>query len=167
MIEHFKALFKYEADCTELVIGELRAAKAHIEQVGLASLVAPYDRAVAIFSHMQAARRVWLHRLASDLTQFPPDGLFPAWSVEKAEAEARELDGLWTDWLRRLPAANLDSAIRYTSTEGAIYESRLVDVLTHAVNHSSYHRGQIATLIAHCGVKPAVTDFIALTRRRV
>lgn len=57
--------------------------------------------------------------------------------------------------------------MRDISTEGVKYESTVLDILTHVVNHSTYHRGQIASLIAATGTKPAVTDYIALTRRNL
>jgi uncharacterized damage-inducible protein DinB len=168
--EHFARLFDYEFRCTDLVIASLRAARRSVDELGLASLAAPYDRALSIFCHIQAARRVWLHRIAPALTPFPADGLFPVWPLEQAEIEARQMDGLWRNFIAALNGADgpkLSSIIGYKSTEGVGYESMLADILTHAVNHSTYHRGQIANMVASAGAKPAVTDFIALTRKKV
>lgn len=168
--EHFAHLFDYEFRCTDLVIASIRAARRSVEDTGLASLAAPLERGIAIFCHMQAARRVWLHRIAPSLTPFPPDGLFPIWPLEQAEIDARQVDGLWRNYiaaLARKDGPSLSSAVPYTSTEGAKYESTLADILTHVVNHSTYHRGQIANMVAAAGAKPSVTDFIALTRKKV
>jgi uncharacterized damage-inducible protein DinB len=33
-------------------------------------------------------------------------------------------------------------------------------VLRHVVNHSTYHRGQVAAKLRRLGVEPAATDFI-------
>lgn len=161
--EHFARLFEYEARCTGLVAASLHAARETVEQLGLASLAAPYERAVAIFCHVQAARRMWLSRVGA--ASAPADGLFPVWEIGKAEREARELDALWPRYVAGLAGQDLSRPVAYTSTEGVRYESKLADVLTHVVNHSTYHRGQIASLVAATGTKPAVTDFIALTRR--
>lgn len=162
--EHFVRLFECDARCTPLVIDSLRRSRAKIEEVGLASLEAPHEHAVEIFCHMQAARRLWLLRVQGSPADLPPDGVFPVWPLEKAEAEALEMDALWAGFLRSLPAADVDRPVRYTCTEGAPFISTLSDILTHVVNHSSYHRGQIALLVAKTGVRPPVTDFIALTR---
>lgn len=164
--EHFRGLLEYEARCTELVIRELREARQGVEHLGLASLAAPFERAIAIFCHMQAARRLWLSRIAPELAGFPEGGVFPIWSPEQAEREAREMDELWSGYAAGLAAIDLSRPVRYTSTEGVVFESILADILTHVVNHSSYHRGQIASLVAATGTKPAVTDFIALTRTK-
>jgi uncharacterized damage-inducible protein DinB len=165
--EHFARLFEYEVKCTELVIRSLHESQRSVEQLSLASLAAPLERAVAIFCHIQAARRLWLHRVEPSLTPFPADGVFPIWELKKAEREAREMDGLWKKYIEGLPQRELAAPVAYTSTEGVGYESSLADILTHVVNHSSYHRGQIASLVAATGTKPAVTDYIALTRRAV
>lgn len=162
---HFTRLFGYEARCTPLVIESLRASKAKIEEVGLAALVAPYERAVAVFCHTLAARQLWLSRISKH-AEFPADGVFPVWSLEKAERESRIIERMWSEYFEGLDQSALSHIVKYTSTEGIVYESVLADVLTHVVNHSSYHRGQIALLIAQTGVRPAVTDFIALTREK-
>ena len=46
------------------------------------------------------------------------------------------------------------------------YSSRIVDVLTHVIMHSAYHRGQIASDIRADGGEPAYTDFIHAVRQR-
>ena len=166
-VELFQRLVDCEIRCTDLVVRSLRESRHNVEVLGLASLAAPYERAVAIFCHIQAARRLWLNRLAPHLAGPPPDGVFPVWPLEQAEQAAREMDELWRGCVSRLSDADLGSTIRYSATDGVQYESLASDILTHVVNHSSYHRGQIASLVAATGTKPAVTDFIALTRRRV
>lgn len=164
--EHFARLLEYEVRCTELVLASLKDAQRTVEELSLASLAAPFERAVAIFCHVQAARMIWLHRLDPALAAFPEDGLFPIWPLRLAESRAREMDRAWEGFAQKvLPGADLGRAVRYRSTEGVEYESTASDILTHLVNHSTYHRGQIANLVAATGTKPAVTDFIALTRR--
>ncbi|WP_209331385.1 DinB family protein [Lunatimonas salinarum] len=37
-------------------------------------------------------------------------------------------------------------------------------LFNHIVNHSTYHRGQIATLFRESGLQPVVTDYIMLKR---
>ena len=56
--------------------------------------------------------------------------------------------------------------IAYTNTKGERYSSRIVDVLTHVIMHSAYHRGQIASDIRADGGEPAYTDFIHAVRQR-
>ena len=162
---HMQSMLEYEARCTPLVIASLRDADKRVKEVGLASLAAPLERAVAIFAHVQAARQLWLSRV-SKLTGFPDGGVFPAWTLEQSERVAREMDTLYEGFIRAQGAHELMQDVEYRSTEGVAYRSQLSDILAHAVNHGSYHRGQIAQLIAQTGSRPPVTDYIALTRKR-
>ncbi len=160
ILNHFRRLFEYEEACTRKVVDSLHAAKAHLESAGVAPEAAPFIRAVEIFSHIQAARRVWLSRLGA--AEWPDDGVFPSWSLQKAGTQAPLMDSLWLDYAKRLTLADLDRRVEYTATEGLARSAMLRDILTHVVNHSTYHRGQIARLVAEClgPGKAAVTDFI-------
>jgi uncharacterized damage-inducible protein DinB len=39
-------------------------------------------------------------------------------------------------------------------------------MLQHLVNHGSYHRGQVATMLRQLGTKAQATDLIAFYRQR-
>jgi len=157
-------MFEYERWCTPRVIDSLRRAEQHVKQAGLASLAPPLGRAIEIFGHAQAAKRLWLSRV-STLAQFPSDGLFPVWPLERSEQEAMEVDSLWGSFVGGLDDAAAERVVQYTSTEGKPYESVLSDILSHVVNHATYHRGQIAMLVAQTGTKPTSTDLIAMVAK--
>ncbi len=163
-ITHLRRLYAYEKDATRKCLDSLRAARARLETPGagaVAAEAAPYIRAVEIFAHVQMARRIWLSRIAAPGEVDPPrDGLFPSWPLERTEKEAGEMDALWDGSILRLVPTQLDRLISYRTSEGTDRAANLHDILTHVVNHSSYHRGQIARLVAECGAKAAITDFI-------
>lgn len=162
--DHLVRLYEYEADCTKRVSDSLERAQHAIEHGGVAAEAAPFVRAVGLFAHVQSARQIWLSRL--EQMSPPEDGLFPAWDLAKAISRAASLDVVWLTYARslQLQRASLEAAVQYTTSAGAVRRSTVLEILTHVVNHSSYHRGQIATLVAQCGADPAVTDFIVFTR---
>ena len=168
LLDHLVRLFEYEADCTRKVLDSLHRARGALETGGVAAEAAPFVRAVGVFAHVQAARQMWLSRL--EQMSPPEDGLFPAWDLEKVEHRALSLDVAWLTYVRALQLQNagVDTAVEYRTTEGTLFRSTVLEILTHVVNHSSYHRGQIATMVAQCGTRPASTDFIlyARTERR-
>jgi uncharacterized damage-inducible protein DinB len=49
-------------------------------------------------------------------------------------------------------------------TDAAV--KRAVEQLQHVVNHSTYHRGQVVTLLRQLGVEPIGSDLIAFYRGR-
>jgi uncharacterized damage-inducible protein DinB len=162
--DHLVCLYEYEADCTERVIDSLYRARDALEHGGGAAEAAPFIRAVGVFSHIQAARQMWLSRL--EQMSPPEEGLFPGWDLPKAASRATSLDTAWLTYVRarQLQGDNLDVQFQYTTTAGVVCRSSVLEILTHVVNHSTYHRGQVASLVAQAGGEPAVTDFILYSR---
>ncbi len=59
---------------------------------------------------------------------------------------------------------SLNTQPNYKNLKGSLFETLLSDILAHMVNHGSYHRGQIASLIKKSGGEPAGTDYIGYVR---
>jgi uncharacterized damage-inducible protein DinB len=74
------------------------------------------------------------------------------------DAWAKALASLWLEYLAN--TADLDKAISYQNSKGEAWSSAVIDVLTHVLMHSAYHRGQIASHMRESGRTPAYTDFI-------
>lgn len=60
--------------------------------------------------------------------------------------------------------SDLDKTIHYTNTREQVFNNSIRDILFHIINHSTYHRGQIATEFRQNGLDPLVTDFIVYKR---
>ncbi|RYE14391.1 MAG: damage-inducible protein DinB, partial [Sphingobacteriales bacterium] len=52
----------------------------------------------------------------------------------------------------------------YTNTQGKTYTNTVLQILTHVVNHATYHRAQIATDMRQHSLEPLMTDYIAYAR---
>ena len=59
---------------------------------------------------------------------------------------------------------DLTRVIAYGDTRGTAWEERLGRMLRHVVNHSSYHRGQVVTMLRQLGAVPPSTDLIRYYR---
>jgi uncharacterized damage-inducible protein DinB len=108
-------------------------------------------------SHILAAERVWLERLKQQPQSVP---VWPEPDLTQCEAEASQLGALWLEFLDLITAGDVSQSISYKNSKGEQWTSTIVDVLTHVVLHSAYHRGQIATHMRANGQTPAYTDFI-------
>ena len=105
--------------------------------------------------HLLQADYRWLHRLKG----FPIVDVPTSWQTEPTET-------LITTWLgvqdqlvtevKNLPA---DKRIKFTTAKGDHYELPLTDVITHVVNHATYHRGQLVNFLRMAGEKPSGTDY--------
>ena len=92
--------------------------------------------------------------------------LFPLHTVEECGEMCAEFIDFWKEFFKDLTPKELASSIKYKNTKGEEFTSTIQDILTHITHHSAYHRGQIAAAIREAGHTPAVTDFIAYTRRK-
>ncbi|HWB63211.1 MAG TPA: DinB family protein, partial [Chitinophagales bacterium] len=59
----------------------------------------------------------------------------------------------------------LESAITYKNTKGIEFNNKVEDILYHVVNHASFHRGQLVTMLRQLGFdKFPPQDLIAYIR---
>jgi uncharacterized damage-inducible protein DinB len=52
-----------------------------------------------------------------------------------------------------------------TPSTGGEYQHTFSQMFHHAVDHSSYHRGQVVTMLRQVGVVPPITGLIFFYRR--
>ena len=67
-------------------------------------------------------------------------------------------------YIASLKQEDLDRVLHYKTMAGTPMEGQLWQMLQHLVNHGSYHRGQVATLLRQLGAKPNSTDLIGYYR---
>lgn len=115
----------------------------------------------ATLVHTVGAEWVWLTRWhGTSPTEFPQaagmttlDAIRIAW---------QGIDEARTAWFNALDEAALDREIAYRSFAGVDFSFPLWQMLRHVVNHGSYHRGQVTTMVRQLGHKPISTDMILM-----
>jgi uncharacterized damage-inducible protein DinB len=93
--------------------------------------------------------------------------VWPKPDLAQCEVEAVALKKLWFEYLDLVTAGDISLPISYKNSKGETWTSTIVDVLTHVVLHSAYHRGQIASHMRSSGQTPAYTDFIHAVRQEL
>lgn len=117
-------------------------------------------------AHICAAERIWITRLKGDKPQEiqKPDRL-P--DVDAARKEWAELESDMREQLARLGPEAVEHTIEYQDLRGNDQLDVLWQVLQHVVNHGTYHRGQITTMLRQLDASPPKsTDLIAFYRDR-
>ena len=145
LADYLRKEFTYNAWANQEVLGAVRAAGGE------------NTRSLQLMSHILAAERVWLERLRQVPQSVP---VWPQPDVAWCESEAAALGRLWHEYLELATAGDISQTISYKNSKGESWTSAIVDVLTHVVMHSAYHRGQIASHMRSLGQTPAYTDFI-------
>ena len=67
-------------------------------------------------------------------------------------------------WFKELRAGEVSDVVRYKSRDGRSFEAPLWQLVQHTVNHASYHRGQVTTLLRRLGARTVATDMVAWDR---
>jgi uncharacterized damage-inducible protein DinB len=119
-------------------------------------------RSLQLMSHILAAERLWLERLKQQPQSTP---VWPELDLDRCDAESQSLGHLWSEYLDLITAGDVAQTVSYKNTKGELWTSTIVDILTHVVMHSAYHRGQIASHMRAAGQTPAYTDFIHAVRQ--
>src|SRR6185437_8220373 len=116
-------------------------------------------------AHMLGADWAWLSRWQGhspsalpeswDLSTF--DALRARWAEVERDQEAF-IAGLTDDALRR--------PLAYRNWAGESCEEPLWQILRHVVNHATYHRGQVVTMLRQLGATAPSTDLIKFYREQ-
>jgi uncharacterized damage-inducible protein DinB len=160
MLDRYQRWFNYEKDAHQKVIRSLESVPVEKRAT------AEYQKAVDLFGHIIAARRLWLGRLG-----ILPPATGPAFpknaQLDEIVHQAKEVEQAWDGYYRRLTDEEAQKTFEYTSLDNKRFRNTLDDVLTQLFGHSWYHRGQIAVLVRAAGGEPAVTDFVYWCREAV
>ena len=65
-----------------------------------------------------------------------------------------------------LDDTELDRVVRYRNFKGEDHASPLWQLMRHMVNHSTYHRGQITTMLRQLGHEAVSTDLVVYYRQQ-
>jgi uncharacterized damage-inducible protein DinB len=109
--------------------------------------------------HIVWGEWIWLQRWlgASPQPVFQPAD-FP--SCNAVRARWSEVEGQQRAFLATLTRERLIAVVRYVNVKGETWEYPLWRQMCHVVNHSTYHRGQVATLLRQLGARPVSTDLL-------
>jgi uncharacterized damage-inducible protein DinB len=105
------------------------------------------DSATLLFSHLLSSHCTWLSRV--NKTEFTCV-LFQERTLEECELLIKENLIAWQHYLTNKTDLDLQETIEFMSAWEANASKRKIsveDALTHIINHSSYHRGQIVASI--------------------
>ncbi len=116
------------------------------------------ERSVKLFSHIIDAQQIWNNRIA------PKEKCYEVWEIHDIQ-DFRKVDQSNYEYsLYILKKFDLKDTFNYTNSKGITFKSKIRDALFHIINHSTYHRGQIATEFRQIGLNPLVTDYIFYKR---
>ena len=116
-------------------------------------------------AHIYGAEWIWLERFQGrshdslpDATQFQ--------DVPSLREKWLELEGRLLGFVGKLAQEDLNRTLEYKTLKFGVYRNPLWQSMQHAVNHGTYHRGQVTTLLRQLGAQPILTDLMHYYRER-
>jgi uncharacterized damage-inducible protein DinB len=109
--------------------------------------------------HLVGGEWIWLERWNGHSPHALPTPAELPTFVEISAKLAHIQDGQ-DQFLQKLDAAKLGAQLSYVNQRGQTWTYPLWQMMVHVVNHSTYHRGQITTLLRQLGARPVMTDFL-------
>ena len=156
-----RELFAYDAWANALVFET--AAGLSEEQLA-DSVASSFPSVVGTLAHMVGAEWVWLRRWLGE----SPEG-FPDWVAKPVLADLRArlaaVEQEREAFVAGLSDGELGRIVSYRNLAGQVFADPLGGLIRHVVNHSTYHRGQVATQLRQLGLKPPSTDLIVFQRQ--
>ncbi len=153
--------YHYWARDRVLAAADLLAPEQYVKDLG-SSFKSVRDTLVHVYSAEWAWHSRWEGTSPTAMlpvADYPDVGtLREAWSP---------LEGKVRGFLEREGEAGLDQVFEYRLLSGQPGSSKFRHMLQHVVNHASYHRGQVTTMLRQLGAAPARSmDMIAFYRER-
>jgi uncharacterized damage-inducible protein DinB len=148
MKKYFLKLYQYNAWATKRVVGTL--VRQHVNDPKILSLL----------GHVVAAQFLWLHRIKG--LPAPDVKLWGEYTLDQLITMSEKASAQWLEHVESTDDFNRE--MTYKNYVNEPYTNNVEMIMIHLVNHSSYHRAQIAMLLRQKGYEPINTDFITYDR---
>ena len=156
------ALFKYNAWADRRVI---EAASALTREQFTKPMGSSFSSVRDTLAHIYGVEWLWLERFQGRSPSALPDNPeFVEIAILKASWAAFEPKLL--NFVRGLTQEGLNGVIEYRTMKYGVYRNPLWQSMLHLVNHGTYHRGQITTMLRQLGAQPILTDLMHFYREQ-
>ena len=116
------------------------------------------EKAEKLFNHILNAHQIWNNRID------PKQPTFDSWELHDIQ-DLKNIDKTnYEQTLQILDKFDLNETINYSNSKRQAFSNNIRDILFHVINHSTYHRGQVASEFRQYGLEPLVTDYIFYKR---
>lgn len=147
MKEEFKELFEYTHHFNKKVIELISENKEKSS-----------EKAIKLLNHTINANQIWNARINNE-------SQFEVWQINNWDDLLKLNDDNYSNTLKIINNFDIYSEIEYKNSKGESFSNTIKDILFHVINHSTYHRAQIATELKQNGIEPIISDYIFYKRK--
>jgi uncharacterized damage-inducible protein DinB len=116
--------------------------------------------------HAYAMDRVWQCHMIGQAHGYTTRNPEHCPSFDELRLLQSEMDAWYVAYSASLSEANSNDAVPFSFIGGGEGKLTRADMILHAVNHTTYHRGHVATMMYEEGVFPPTTDLPVFLRER-
>jgi uncharacterized damage-inducible protein DinB len=160
--EEMRTLYDYNAWANRRA---MEAASKLSTEKFIQSMGSSFSSVRDTLAHIYGAEWLWLERFRGRSPSSLPDA---AQYKDAASLQERwnEHEARLLGFVRGLTQADLDCVLEYKTLKFGVYSNPLWQSMQHLVNHGTYHRGQVTTLLRQLGAQPILTDLMHFYRER-
>lgn len=116
--------------------------------------------------HILNAQKIWYSRIHIESPIWTP-GRFDGTTAE-ACVELIENSRLFEKYIAQLELPDISRVINYKNIKGDSFQNTIGETMTHLMNHGTFHRGQLVTMLRGAGFTNLTsTDMITFYREQV
>ena len=139
----FKELFEYNHTVNQKVIA---AILDHYDKVS--------EKCLSLQSHIINVHKIWNARIISI------ENIYERWQLHPINDFAELDNENFHTSVRILEQFDINALVKYSNSKGQVFNNSIRDLLFQIINHSTYHRAQVATEFRQSGIEPLLTDYI-------
>jgi uncharacterized damage-inducible protein DinB len=147
MPEYLKTLTDYNYWANKKIISFVLDAGA--DAVNLKQ-VSSFDTIKKTVYHIWDAESIWLDRLHHQTPNSWPSKSFDGDFIE-ACAKMTETSMQLKDFVESMSLEDTEAGIHYKNIQKEPFSNTMQEVITHVVNHGTFHRGQLVTMLRVAG----------------
>jgi len=147
-------LYDYNVWANERVMDHLGTLPS---EVFLREVDLGFKSIAEVISHIVSADNIWFNRIKEEQDSIPAKKAFT--DLKEARQEMDDLQSQIRVYISSLRDA--EKKVSYTMASGRQMENSIAEILQQVVNHGTYHRGNITTMLRSFGYQGVMTDYIA------
>jgi len=160
--EELAVLYEYNAWANRRV---LQAANALSKEQFTKPLGSSFSSVRDTLGHIFGVEWLWLERFQGRSPSAIPDAS-RFQEVESLRKSWAEFEPSLLKFVRGLTQDDLERVMEYETMKFGVYSNPLWQSMLHLVNHGTYHRGQVTTMLRQLGAEPVLTDLMHFYRER-
>ena len=115
------------------------------------------EKSRSLLNHIINAQQIWNARILNE-------NQFDVWQINGDNQLLTLNSDNFLNSSKILESKQPDEIISYQNSKGERFQNSVREIFFHFINHSTYHRGQLAMLMKQAGMDPINTDYIFYKR---